>query len=433
MMNILRLMLPRLPLFILSVFIEYRFSVRLLQRRFSKITTFMVLFCGEFLAGYFNYYFLIAGTTETNTLYNGFVFFVLCCLLFRGDIAKRFFVSAFVICGINTLYYITLPFSNYFFAGNAHVLIFSANVIKYFNSLLCILWMDYIGKKLQNLHYDPPQNYTVYLSVIMLFVYVAVYSLYGRIIEGHINSQPSFLNVLISSSFATLGMLIVWYAVFELDKQVSNSLLEQMRNMQMESLHNRETQWKMLSGFRHDINNHMICLTHLLTSKKYEEAVEYVDNLADTVKQLSSPVQTGNEYADALLGVKYSEAKKYDIDISIDMTVPQDGFMEPVDICCILSNALDNAIAACNRMEAKNRWIKVRSFIAQNQFVLEVLNSKPVDVKVVGDSVYPAAVSIGHGLGLQNVKSVVKKYGGILDLSADDAFSFSVMIPISRL
>lgn len=228
-------------------------------------------------------------------------------------------------------------------------------------------------------------------------------------------------------------MLIVWYAVFELDKQVSNSLLEQMRNMQMENLNNRETQWKMLSGFRHDINNHMICLTHFLTNKKYEEAVKYVDNLADTVKQLSSPVQTGNEYADALLGAKYYEAKKYDIDISIDMIVSQDGFMEPVDICCLLSNALDNAIAACNRLEAKNRWIKGRSFIAQNQFVLEVLNSKPIDVKVVEDSVYPTAISAGHGLGLQNVKAVVKKYGGVLDLSADDAFSFSVMIPMSRI
>lgn len=120
--------------------------------------------------------------------------------------------------------------------------------------------------------------------------------------------------------------------------------------MQAESFKSRELERRKLSSFRHDIKNHLLCLNSLLENGKTEQATAYMLKLTDMVKQFDSPVQTGNDYADALLSVKYAEAADTGIKISIDMAIPKQGYVQPIDLCCILSNAFDNAIAACKRM-----------------------------------------------------------------------------------
>lgn len=118
-------------------------------------------------------------------------------------------------------------------------------------------------------------------------------------------------------------------------------------------------------------------------------------NLTDTGKEFDSPVQTGNDYADALLHVKYAEAIAAKIKVSVDMAIPPEGFLEPVDLCCILSNAFDNAIAACGHLTEGERWITARSFIKQEQFVIAIKNSKPPHITVVDGEVSPNRVGGG--------------------------------------
>lgn len=51
---------------------------------------------------------------------------------------------------------------------------------------------------------------------------------------------------------------------------------------------------------------------------------------------------------------------------------------------------------------------------------------------VVNNEVMPKKITTDHGLGLDNVKEVVKKYGGTLKLSAGEDFTFSVLLPKPR-
>lgn len=415
-------------LIVITVLIKYRLPLRLLKLRWTKSVTFIVMLMVHFFAGKANLYFHLANDIGGNTLYYGIITMGLYATLFQGNMIKKMFLTTLISCGFPITFYICLPFAHYFFGQEVDVFTIVLRVLEVMNLLLCAVGLEYVGKKFRNLRRELPAGYTIYLTAVIIFVYVAIFSAYDRLLIMNKGKIP-LMTALVLSGFAVFGMFIVMVAIFAVDRQVNVCLREQLMAMQVENVKSRKLEWKKLASFRHDMKNHLICMNQLLEQKKVTQAADYMKHLMDTVKQLESPVQTGNDYADALLSVKYAEAAEAKIKVAMGMAIPDEGFVDPVDLCCILSNAFDNAIAACCLITEEERWIEARAFIKQGQFVIEIKNSKPSDVTVIDGEVFPKEVTADHGLGLDAVKAVVEKYGGILRLSADTAFSFSVLLP----
>lgn len=430
-MELLKSIMESLPMLIVMVGIEYRFACKTLGLRTSKALTFCVMFFVILLAGRLNMRFHLAQSTDANILYSTAVNFLLFLILFKGKIMKKLFLTVLINYGIPITFYILLPFAGCFFSQTQAQYLFAMQILGGANILICIALMEYVGNKFQNLRKELPPGYTIYLTAVLVFVQVAIYARYDGMLvrNGGIVSLPS---ALLSAAFAAAGMAIVLVAIFAVDRQVEVSLKEQLHLLQAENLRSRELEWRKFSSFRHDIKNHLLCLNTLLENGKTEQAASYMLNLTDTVKQFDNPVQTGNDYADALLGVKYAEAVEARIRISLEMAIPAQGYIAPIDLCCILSNAFDNAIAACKKLPESERFITARAFVKQGQFVISVRNSKPAHVTVVNGEVFPKQSTADHGIGLGTVKTVVETYGGTLDLSAADAFCLSVLLPRCR-
>lgn len=431
-METLQEVLQAISILVITVLIQYRLPKRILGQRCSGILTLSIMLAVNFFASWLNMSLNLATDIGENTLYYGLFNLALYLLLFKGSVIKKVFLTVFIGCGLPIPFYVFLPFAHCFFDQATSEFLLALEVIEYVNIILSAVGMEYIGRKFQNLRRELPFGYTVYLTAVILFVYVAIYSAYGRMFMSN-QFVVSLSCAITMAAFALTGTAIVVVAVFAVDRQVNASLKEQLSDMQAENFKSRELEWRRFSGFRHDIKNHLICLSKLLENEKTEQAASYMHNLTDTMKQFDNPVQTGNDYADALLSVKYAEAVEAGIVVSIEMTIPSQGFIEPVDLCCILSNAFDNAIAACNRMTEDKKWITARAFVRQNQLIISIKNSKPSYVTVVEGEVFPKEIAPGHGLGLDTVKAVVQKYSGVLKLSANDAFSFSVLLPQLRL
>ena len=431
-MEILKALLLSLPMTAITVALEYRFGCKTLGLRIPKVLAFGVMLMVQLLAGQLNMRFQLAPSGGASMLYYGAITLLLYLILFKGNIVKKLFFAMFIRCGIPTSYFVLLPFAGCFFEQGSENFIFALRILEYVNVALSIVLIEYAGKKFQNLRRELPTGYTLYLSVILLFAHMAVFSGYDVMLVRNAGIVP-LPAALATSIFAIVGVGIVLIAVFAVDRQVDVSLKEQLTALQAENFKNRELERRKFSRFRHDIKNHLLCLNNLLESGKTEQAAAYMLNLTDTVKQLDSPVQTGNDYADALLSVKYAEAVDAGIKITLDMAIPAEGYIQPIDLCSILSNAFDNAIAACKQLAAQDRWITARAFVKQGQLVIEIRNSKPSHVNVMNGEVSPKEITADHGIGLDSVKSVVEQYGGTLDLTADNAFSFSVLLPPNHL
>ncbi len=197
-------------------------------------------------------------------------------------------------------------------------------------------------------------------------------------------------------------------------------------------------QYGQLEKMRHDMKNHDLCLKQLLADGKTEEALHYLAQVDERMEPGQDVVRTGSVYVDAVLNPKYQQARKLGIDISIRMSVPGEERIAAVDLCCILANALDNAIEACQRAIQAGKpagWIRMQSQMHNHYWVLEVRNSIHTLPDVKHGSLFSAKRLhfTGRqipGIGLQNIRTVVERYEGVLEIRSQEEFSLNVMLPM---
>lgn len=181
-----------------------------------------------------------------------------------------------------------------------------------------------------------------------------------------------------------------------------------------------------ISRFRHDYNNHLQGILSLIQANECSQAEDYILDLRDRINKTDSGLNifcTGNGLADALLSDKASalgEGSKIDYSGIIP------GSINNVDLCIILSNALDNAIEACQKLPSPG-VISVYATKQQGYFVLSIKNPT-----ICSENYYtiPATTKTDkeqHGMGLYNIESTVKKHDGQMKIKCENGF-FELMI-----
>lgn len=176
-----------------------------------------------------------------------------------------------------------------------------------------------------------------------------------------------------------------------------------------------------ISSIRHDFKNHLFVMEKLLENKKYDELQKYMDNLEERVKPKDKFVNTGNLVIDSIINLKCKAiSNMLDKDMEINLAIPSDMKVNEMDICIILGNLFDNAIEALQKCTGKREFsfeMKEKSnmlFIKmKNSFNGEVLKDGPVFTSTKDNNIM-------HGFGLTNIKDVVEKTDGKMNINYDD-------------
>ena len=207
------------------------------------------------------------------------------------------------------------------------------------------------------------------------------------------------------------GLLSVFCILFSYKKLQQNfrlstelSLLEQEEHFLNQYVEEAKTRYDETKSFRHDIRNHIAVVKKLLQSGKVEEAVSYMEDMDDMAEKMSFPCSTNNPVADILVGSKLGLAGSMGIRVGCSLLLPYPCGLRDIDICIILSNALDNAIHACKSLAADaERYIHVSGRIQGDFLMMEVENSF-------------------HGKGMVKPGTGLVDYKGILDALDQDGY-----------
>ncbi len=135
---------------------------------------------------------------------------------------------------------------------------------------------------------------------------------------------------------------------FRLDKEAA--LLDLQTHSLGQYVEEAKLRYEKTKSFRHDIKNHITVVKELLQNQKTEAALQYVEGMENLTADLSFPVSTNHPVLDILLGNKLGIAEENQIEVRCSLTVPYPCGISDIDLCIILGNALDNAVAACNRI-----------------------------------------------------------------------------------
>lgn len=174
-----------------------------------------------------------------------------------------------------------------------------------------------------------------------------------------------------------------------------------------------------LKQFRHDQNNMLIALHSYIEKGKYESALQYIKKLETIYHSTTNSYDTGNFVADALLSSKARTAEQINTKIDVNGIIPAQK-IDDVDMVIFLSNILDNAIEACEKIKGE-KVINIESVLNVQMWILIVKN--PVNRKLNVKNNYMQTSKENkdiHGYGLANMERVVKNYDGVLKLQCEN-------------
>ncbi len=303
-------------------------------------------------------------------------------------------------------------------------------------SLLTQLIIVLIIKRIaSNSHYDELNTTEmVKYSVFPLFSILLVVLLCLQ--SENVNTETQITLTIVSVS---LLLLMNIYVFFFLRNEINHKLATsrqsllinhafELTEMYNQSCLEREDQAKK----NHEYKNIISAIEKLLNDEKYDEAAKYCRSQISNYAQAANIVNTGNPIINAVFNTKYAEAIRKDIIVRFNINDLTEVNLEYADIITILSNLLNNAIEACEKCEISNRIIDVViRVINDSELMISIKNTYNEPLKKVGSDLYATTKldSYNHGYGLRNIKSVVSRLNGFMELENDsDFFKATVVI-----
>lgn len=147
----------------------------------------------------------------------------------------------------------------------------------------------------------------------------------------------------------------------------------------------------------------------------FEDVKSVLDAAYQRMKRTQIYRFCDNPLLNSILSMKVKQAGEKGIRAEIRVYAPKEIAADPIDLCSLFCNLLDNAIEACERIEdqTRMRYLCVKADCRQGCLVLQVINSCEGKLRRNGDTFITGKDDReAHGLGLKLVERIVEKYHG---------------------
>lgn len=200
---------------------------------------------------------------------------------------------------------------------------------------------------------------------------------------------------------------------------------------QQESIEALSIAYAQQRKLTHDFQSHVDILEALLSGGSLKEAKCYLNKLQQSQTDRILLVNTHNVALDALLNQKASIALNRNIDIQFCVNDLSSLVIDITDLTIVISNILDNAIEASEKLPESERQIFAKILLEDDALFFSVRN-RSVPVAIISGQLPLSTKKDAslHGYGLENVKSTLAKYDAISSINYDNGwFSFATELP----
>ena len=181
---------------------------------------------------------------------------------------------------------------------------------------------------------------------------------------------------------------------------------------------NMEEEHLRIRKMYHEMKNQLMIMQEgeVYTDKEHRK---YGKIMQDKLEKMNQFYHTGSPALDILLfdGKKKAEARGIEFE-----AVVEEGclfFMEKEDINIIFSNAIINAIEACEKIKEGPRQIKIKAGKNLDDILIYVKNTVSRE-REKGNLVTSKKNQIMHGIGLTSIQEAVEKYNGYVSIIEED-------------
>ena len=249
-----------------------------------------------------------------------------------------------------------------------------------------------------------------------------------------------FAGFVVSIAYISL-CLLCWLLMYFRNQHEQKTRKIELEKMLMEE---QENYYQMLlqkeentRKFRHDIENHLLCLDELANREDLTGLKKYLQDMSRQMKKIRNMLYiTGDNLLDLILNDKLSHLERK-AKIIVNGKFCQKLNISEMDVCTIFSNLIQNAVEEINQQE--EGWFKLQIQSGKQYTEVVIQNSVRQEVMLQRNGL-PRTIKDdkrSHGLGLQNVKSAIEGNGGIFEItSREDKFEVRIQLhnqPIKKL
>lgn len=296
---------------------------------------------------------------------------------------------------------------------------------------LAVLCYKIISKYINNK--QTAQNEYILMIMIPLLMILVVSGYIHFTFYENIQSIKSTFTILNKTHIPMLiiqilGIVSIFSILYAYQKLIDSfllhtklSMLKQQTHFQKQYVKEAWAHYANTKALRHDMKNHITIIKGLLEKQDFLKAKTYIDELSIATTSTTFSFPTNNPIVDVLLENKIALANNKGIHINSSLNIPSPCIVTDMDFCIILSNALDNAINACEKIHTDSKkYIHLSSQKQEDFLLIEIKNS------------FDGNTHFKEGIGLSNIRWIAQKYDGTIEITTKDTiFCLSVLLVIS--
>lgn len=279
------------------------------------------------------------------------------------------------------------------------------------------------------------------IIIVTLFNVIIVYMTF--ILYKYLEYEDRYGNLLLIGM--SLGAVIFSWLIFSITKKIvyqsQQEIIFRLKEDEIRKndfyIKNMRDMLTTIKGQRHDMNNHLNTIYGLMETENFNEAKIYISNLNQGISFINEIIETNNPTISSLLSIKNSKAIKKKIKFKLEINIPRNINIKDVDLSIVLNNLIDNALEACETVDEDKRLIDFKMNVKDSYLIIMIKNSKDENVAVNTESIFDGYTTkenrSNHGLGLKNVKLIVDKYDGLINIKDEgDIFVVNVALLIEE-
>lgn len=235
------------------------------------------------------------------------------------------------------------------------------------------------------------------------------------------------IRFLVATAYLSSQYFVYQTNALRFERDLVNQLLREKSEQYAINRENRE----YIQRKSHDLKRQL----RALELAGVDERRTVLEEIRRAAEFYDADIHTGYEVLDTLLTEKNLLCVNRGIRLSCAVSVQDLTQIGTVDLYTVLSNALDNAIEAVERLETPDmRTIRFSMEERGGMLYIEVENYCLGEIKWKnGFPVTSKANAQEHGIGLRSIQTLAQRYGGDIEISTEgQIFLLQIAIPLSN-
>ena len=194
-------------------------------------------------------------------------------------------------------------------------------------------------------------------------------------------------------------------------RYISKRQEERIRNMEKQLAAYEENR-TLVERYHHDLRHYTRVLREYLRGGDTYKAIGYLNEIDGNLDQVVQMTYCENHLINSILSVFQMRFRRLACITKIMASVPEDLKIKDLDLTAILSNILEDACDALQKVDEEKRLVNIKINYRDGKLRIQVENTCAVRTRFTEDGLPVSTKEVRGGIGTKSVRDIALEYQG---------------------